>query len=378
VIAVMLLSTCNRPIKLLEKGHSEKALKVSLKRLKSGKIKPDHLYVLEKSFLLETEKDAQKVAALRQKGEPALWLDIHKIALGMIKRQSKVSAVQNRLNNKGHFPNMDFYPANALLKEAKENVALYYYAKAQELIPAAYNDDRLAARKAFQWLEKSQEYKADLKDSELLSNEMYAIGTTHVLLHPIEGSNRYDKQLFKHFFNRQTYPNRNNWDVLHLTPPSNEDLDYRIDLNWSKVYVSWDDTSESCCSNSEEVQVGCVEVKVWSQKDSAYVVETRPVFETVSVTVNSFYQSKDAQLKLSCDLYNLASQHHEKAFAIQQNEYWSNEYSETCGDIRALGLSCNDLGGSEAYFPSDWSLLKSATNHLNRRLNKVIVKEINH
>ncbi len=376
LVAVIFLSACNRPVKLLEKGKSKKALKSSMNRLKSGKVKDQNLYVFEKAFLLETEKDAQLVASLKRKGDPALWLDIHKTAKNMVKRQSKVEKVLNRINNKGHHPRLDFYPAKELLEEATDNVALYYYAKAQEFIPAAHSNDRQAARVAYKWLRKSQEYRANFKDSRLLANEMYDIGTTHILLNPIDGFNSKDDRLFSSFFGRQSFPERKNWEVFHLAPPSGEDLDYRVDMSWDKVYVSWDDVDQSFCSNTVSVQDGCEQVQVWSAKDSTFVTENRPVYIDVSVTVNTFYQNKYAELRMNCNVYNLATRQRENYFDINHQENWSNEYSRVLGDDRALSGTCGNAGGSKACFPSDWTLLRSASYDIYRKFDCVIDREI--
>lgn len=376
LIVLISLSTCNRPLKLLEKGRTKTALKVSLKRLKSGKVKDDHLYVLEKSFMLETERDAQRVASLRQKGEPAVWVEIHEIAANMVKRQGKVNTVQNRLNNKGYFLDMKFYPAPELLEESKENVAIYYYAKAQEFIPAAERGDRIAARKAFKWLKKSQEYKPNFRDTESLSNQMYAIGTTHVLLNPVNSADYYADRLFSHFFDCQTFPERKNWEVFHLNPPINEELDYQINLNWDRIYVSWDNVNKYSCSNTVSVKDGYEEYEVWSKKDSTYVTKRRPVYIDVSVTVNTFNQNKHAQLNLYCDVIDLDNQQRVNSFSFNQVERWANEYSEVCGDTRALSVSCRDTGGSRAFFPSDWDLLRNASYDLSRRFDSVIDDEV--
>lgn len=369
---LLLLFACNRPMKLLDKGKSKKALKASMNRLKHGKVKDDHLYVFEKAFLRLTENDAKWVARMRQHEHPAIWIDIYKKAKAIDKRQRKVQAINNRLQHKGYHPSLDFYPASALIEEARDNVALYYYAKAQEFIPAARSNDRKAARKAFHWLSEIEEYRTGFRDTDFLLREMRAIGTTHILLNPIEGYARFDGRLYDEFFRHEYFPKRLDWEVLHLGRPKQEEIDYRLDMIFDRVYVSWENVTSNACTNTVQVQEGYQEVKVWNAQDSAYVTERRPIYVDVSVTVNTYTQEKYAELRLQANLIEAASNQEVDYFRLSHRENWENQYSEVCGDERALSNTCNTQGGSECFFPSDRALLINSARALNHRFYRLV------
>lgn len=374
------LFACNRPMKLLDKGKPEKALDVSMKRLKSGKVKEDHLYVFEKSFMLATQADAQWVDETRRYGEPALWVKIYKRALAIEDRQQKADKVLTRLNAKGYYPDLEFYAANALIEEARDNVARYYYSKAQAFIPAAQNDDRQAARKAYRWLTEVQRYRPNYKDAKSLASEMFDIGTTHVLVNPREdGIHSIQAQrLFSVFFRNESFPQRLDWEVLHIDYPAYETIDYRLDLEFDELYVSWDrEEIVNSCSNTVSIEDGYEELEVWSEKDSAYVIERRPIYVDVSVTVNNFAQRKHADLSLQANLIDLKDNQIINYFSVARTEDWLNEYSQVYGDRRALTTACTVWDGCRRPFPSDYELLRAAAEGLNRQFYQVVEDEIN-
>lgn len=369
---------CNRPAKLLEKGKSEKALHVSIRHLKNGKIKDSDLYAFEKSFLLETEKDAYWIKNTRQYGQSDKWLAIHDKAVKMLNRQKKVQQILYRLNDRGHYPRIDFYPVQELLEESRDKAALYYYAQAQEFIPSARGGNRKAARRAYANLEKIAKYREVFKDTEILRTEMYDLGTTHILLNPVEDEIHFeeDELLFASFFRNRRFPRREQWKVLHLNEPPDGQIDYRLDLRFADIYVSENRENLFVCTNTETIIDAYVDEQVWSEKDSAYVIERKPVYVDISVSVYHYEQEKRASLKLLASLYDIQNETRVQQFVFNGSDSWYNDYSIVVGDRRALGTACLDQQGCKQWFPDDFEILQDAANCTYGAFNRTIKKRI--
>lgn len=377
-IPFFLLTACNRPLNLLEKGKDKKALKASLNRLKNGKINSSHIYVLESSFQNITISDANRIQQLKEKGEPKLWLEILDEAYVIHKRQTKVNKVIHRLNRKGYNPEIKFYPAKKLIKEATDNVALYYYAKAQEYIPAARNNNKEAARKAYALILECKKYRVDFRDTDTLQNELYELGTTHILLEPITGDLRTQvgDRLLNNFLYNSKFPKRDKWKVLHIVEPSSTSMDYEIVFYFDQLRVVDDYERDDRCTNTETIQVGTTTEKVWSAKDSAYVEIVKPVYQDISVTVITTRQVKNSSLKLYGDIINSKTGRVEDDFILSNTQCWSNEYSRVCGDRRALGISCSDEGGTNKSPPYEMEQWLDAARCLRGSFYRCVKKRI--
>ena len=363
-LSFLLLLSCNRPVKFLEKGKDEKALKSSLQRLKRGKVKLDNVYVFEQSFNNVTDKDAEIISKLRNAGEPKLWLEIRRKAIDIDKRQIRIEKITRKIAERGYFLELDFYPAKKLIKEATDNVALYYYAQALEFIPSARSGEKKAARKAYVKILNCRKYRPEFKDAPDLEDEMLELGTTHILVQPVESnlSANLEDQLLNGFFYKNKFPKSYNWKTIYLEKPAETQIDYFAEFYFDKLRESGCYTSESTCTNSETIQAGCEIQKVWSEKDSAYIEFTVTVYEDVCVSVTTHRQDLDTSIELFCNMISLRSNQIFKTFSLYKRSSWSNEYSEVSGDHRALNFICSDSGGSYHHPPDPIELWVSAAS----------------
>lgn len=362
IFIALILSSCADPMRLIRKEKDQKAFEVSMDLLKRKRIKEEHVLAFQLSFDMVTQKDVAIVQELREAGEPKLWLRILDKAETIAARQERVLQTLLFISNKGFFPKIELYPTAALITEATDNIALYYYAQAMEFIPAAENNDRLKARKAFDALEKCLSYRDGFRDAPQLLEKMYRIGTTHILLVPEldEEALEVSEDLFDAFFENNTFPYRKDWRVLHLQKPEKETIDYQIDFHFENLYASKNQISESNCSTSSEIETGCETVEVWSEKDSAFVKEVVPVYETVYLDVTTYDQSKYARLKLVGNLWNVKEEE-SIPFEFDRTRRWSNSFSEQSGDSRATG--CSSTFGSWSSYPSDGYLFECCAKY---------------
>ena len=368
-----LFFSCVNSHKLIEEGDPERALELSLKRLARGKIKMRDLDALEIAFLELEQKDKQAVRRLKASGESSIWPTIYEKALLMSKRQKKVKRVFKRLEREGISSRIDLYPVDALLKEAREKSAIYFYAKSQQYLDLARNGDRQAARKAFYALQRCQDYIPGFKDSAYLSAEMRELGISNVLLktNPDPYDLAFHGALFNEILRGYRFPKRIEWQEWHLEAPLGQEMHYEMALAFGNFYVSADELSSSSCSNSQEIKVGENRREEWSEKDSCYVTIVEELFETVSVTVTFFEQSKRASLDLFVECSDLENNTFLFDRILQGSSSWSNDYSSYIGDDRALGGTCDVGFGSSSFYPSGEELLGEAACSVRGGIRKI-------
>jgi len=106
------------------------------------------------------------------------------------------------------------------------------------------------------------------------------------------------------------------------------------------------------------VEVGTKEIQVWSEKDSAYVTETEPIYQEVFVTVTNYEQFRQADLPFTMELIPNGR---EKPIAEEAKNVfynWYNSFGEIDGDNRAVDSSCSPVAGIESSFPTDNYMLR--------------------
>ncbi len=358
---------CASPQKLVENNQYEKALHVATKRLKKGKAKWSNLTAFEKSFKALNAADSIHVQAMRSEGRPELWPEIYEKAVAILNRQRKVAPVVNRLHDTDFEPVVSFYPARALKEEAADKSALYFYAGAMEYLDRARNGNRQAARRTHGLLDRCRYYRSNYKDAPELQQEMYALGTTHILLSPLADAinPRFEHDMLSEVIGGKRFPYREGWQVIHLNKKSIEKPHYIAEMKLYDLYVSGNNCSSSCCRNSKEIEVGYEEVEVWNETDSVWVIEQYPIYEKVNVRVRTYTQAKSASLKMHFSIVDATSGIETNYKSFSACDSWANVYSEVCGDQRALDGSCSDEGGTKQSFPSDGYMLASSAADLS-------------
>ncbi|MCB9274386.1 MAG: hypothetical protein H6564_10125 [Lewinellaceae bacterium] len=386
IYALLLLPlcySCANPAKLLENGRPDTALEICLKRLERGRYKPKTLDAFQRSANLIAIRDRQLLEAWPDNAMPEAWPQVFEKTQQALHRQARMTAVLQALELQGITLVIDTVAVWALNEKARERSAIYYYARAQEYVPAARSGNRREARKAYGFLEQSWQYIPGFRQSAGLHAEMKQLGTTHILLKPMDNpfyGYRYDdRQQMPRLLQGFTFPLESGWQVIHLSPPAGQEMDYELEMYFESLYVSGDEEQVSTCWATAKVEEGFTTRREWSEKDSAYIEIKEPVIVDVSAAVTTVVQSKWAEATLILKAIGQRTGRELSWDRLDGDDTWSNEYSTITGDTRALSGQCPSVSGTCWMFPSDWQMLDDAVDDLRwslrRRLSAGFVDE---
>lgn len=378
LLLILLAASCANPQKVLERNNPDKALEITLKRLAKGKIKTKHLPVLEESFRIVTERDLLAIQRMRNSQRPEVWPAVYEKAVNINDRQQKVAHVRKRLHQVGYSVDADFLPANKIMEEAAAKAAVYYYVRAQEHIIQGRNGDRQEARLAHDYLSRCLFYSPDYPDALTLKSEMKNAGTTHVFVRFQKNPYIWNEaDLYKELFWGVNFPLSEEWQMTHRTEPSNVDMHYAIDLAFIDVHVSANHSSSSICTTSKEIENGYIEKQVWSAQDSAYITIKEIQYITVSATVETIEQYKDAAVNLEANFMDLQSNQYFDRKTICGRESWTNTFDKVRGDHRALAsCQCRRTIGFCSTFPSDYSLIDDAIDDMQWSTKRMLRQQL--
>jgi len=376
---LVLLSGCLNPQKLLEAGYNEKAMEVCLNRLSGNKVKLKYLFTLEEAQARLLEQDTLKLDQLLKDDDPANWPKVHRFLLKVDKRQQKILKVDRQLEEKGFPSAIRYLNTDTLLEEARQKSAIYYYALAQEYLPAARSGDRLAARRAWQLFKDCRRYVSGFRDAPALEMETYKLGITYIRLNINKGqlSDAFLDSYLEYALGRLKLPIREDWLIVHYGPEYEGEAHYELVGELERYYVSRNREDRDCCVSTKEVEAGCKVTKEWSEKDSCYVEVREVIYKEVSATAITTTQEKDAYVTMQLRLVDLSDHSILYEDNLRGTKNWSNEYTDVSGDSRAEGEDfCPDDGGMSRFYPHDDTMIKGCMSSLGWRLRRVIQKKL--
>ena len=172
---LLLLTSCNRSTKLLQKGDYDAAINKSVKKLIKDPTKNQEINVLERAYRLANERDRNIINELRISGQPDIWEDLFKRYSMMRQRQDVVSRLPYEVLQKINYEKVDY---NTEIAEAKNNAAAFYYANGVKLLESG---DRMSARKAYNQFSFIRKYFSNYKDVDVKLQQALAQGTNHVI-----------------------------------------------------------------------------------------------------------------------------------------------------------------------------------------------------
>ena len=375
-VVIFALGACSSPQKLLESGNYDEAILLSTKKL-TGKKKKKEEYVrsLEAAFEKATQRDMAQAERLKKDNQDQNWDRIVQIYRTIDRRQERIRPLLPLVDQHGIKANFRFVRVDGLLREAKENAADFHYQTAQTLLEDAKSGDKLAARRAYNELEKVEAYFPQYRDKEQLKRIAHTWGTSHILLSVKNQANTllpYElEEELKHFNVRDL---QNHWQVFYTESPQEIKLDYKVVLSLDAIDIGPSLVREREYEESREIEDGydyVLDENGNVTKDTLGNDIKIPRYRLVQAMVLETHQQKIARVIANYEVYDLHDQRMIETRPLQAEAIFENYAATFRGDKRALSRQARSrIGNRPLPFPSDGDLLFDAVSQL-----KPIVKE---
>ena len=370
-IATLFFSTsCSSPQKLLETGNYDKAVTNSLKKL-SGKKKKKvkHVQALEEAFAKATERDMNRADQLKQENRQENWEEIYEIYRRIERRQNKVKPLLPLVDQDGVKANFRFVRVDGLINESKEKSADYLYSRSLELIEDAREGNKVAARKAYNQLEKIDRFYRNYKDKSDLKAIARDLGTTHILLEAKNVAPVYLPSNMEDEISRISLRGLDSfWKKYHTSASAHPEFDYKVLVKITNVDVSPGFVKEREYEDTKEIEDGFEYVLDQNgnvMKDSLGNDIKVPKVVTIRARVIETYQSKVARMNSRIEVIDLQTNNLVETKNVSVDAIFDNYASTFYGDKRALSsTSRRRIGNQPLPFPSDEALLFDAAQKL--------------
>lgn len=370
LVTLLLGTSCSSPQKLLETGNYDNAVTASLRKLSGKKKKKTkHVQALEAAFAKATARDMERAEQLKSENRPENWEQVYEIYRRIERRQNKVEPMLPLVDEDGIKANFRFVRVDGLINESKENSAAYLYSRALELIENAREGDKLAARKAYNELEKIDRFYQNYKDKGDLKSIARELGTTHILLEAKNVAPVYLPSNMEDEISQISLRGLDSfWKKYHSTGSTQQNFDYKVIVKITNVDVTPGLVKEREYEDAKEIEEGFEYVLDQNgnvMKDSLGNDIKVPKKVTIRARVVETYQSKIAQLTSRIEVLDLQSNNLVETKNITVDAIFDNYASTFYGDKRALSsTSKRRIGNQPVPFPSDEALLFDAAQKL--------------
>lgn len=380
ILLGVLASGCTSPQKLLDYGNYDDAISLSIQKLAGKKKKnADLVRALGEAFMQANARDLDEAERLKRAGQPENWERVYEVYRRIDRRQEQVAPFLPLLETYGLEADVQFVDVSGFMNQARERSAEYLYARARQLLRRAVDGDRLAAREAFDELDRIGRYYRDFRDQQELMDSARALGTTHVLF----AVENHAPALLPYGFERDLLELRigelnREWQQFHLSPLPGVNYDYRLVMNVVDVAVTPGIVSERQFEESKEIEDGfeyVLDERGNVRKDSLGNDIKVPRRLKVKAVVAETYQQKAASLAGRLELYDLPSGRLLDSQPFDVETVFENLTTTFRGDERALSRETRRrLGLHLVPFPTDAAMLYDLAD----RLRPVLRNKIRH
>ncbi len=382
-IAILFVSACTNPGKLIERGNYDQAIGLGVKRL-SGKKNKKEKYVkaVEEAYQRATSFDIRRAKALEKEGRSENWVEINRVHNKIRRRQELIEPLLPLYSKNGYKANFKFVKIDGLENESKEKAAQFYYTEGKRLLAQAERGDKDAAREAYRNFESIGLYYDKYRDERNLMKKAQALGTIYVLLKMKNNSNAILPRDFEREIKRLNVRDLESlWRVVHLSPANKQEYDYDVVMSFNLIEVSPETVREREYVDEKTIEDGWQYVldsngNVLKDSLGNDVKEPREV--RVTADVLETLQTKSAIVSGELQFYDNRSKSLIHREPITAEAVFENYAATFKGDKRALSKdSKNKIGNSPIPFPTDEMLVLQAADRLKPVIKSKIRKGLN-
>ncbi len=377
LFAISFVASCTSPQDLVETGQYDEAVILAAKKLQRKNKKKKYIVTIEKAFKKATERDMRQIKSLMASNEPKKWVRINEIHKRIQKRQNIIEPFLPLVSKKGYQGSFRFVKIDARELESRNKAADYYYQNAVSLIDQAKKGDKLAAREAYENLEKTERYFTNFKEKRTLERLARDLGINRVLFNMVNQSKTFiPKDFEKEILQINIDDADDLWTEYYTNPNALSKFDYHIELAITDIDISPEIIRERQYVDTKEIQDGydyVLDSNGNVMKDTLGNDIKVERFTLIHADVFETYQEKTARVRGRLTYYDNTKSQILKTNAVNVVTEFTNYAATYRGNRRALSSeSCSRLGNQIMPFPTDGDLVMDASADLKRELTQIL------
>lgn len=370
-LTIIMLGSCSSPARMIKNQQYDRAIEKLARNMRKGKTNDKEISWLKQAYHTANQLDHDRIILLKKSGQPDVWPEVYLLYEAMYKRQQLIKSIplsfQQRINFKA-------LPLEDEMTAAKSGAQSYLYASAVKLLES---NSRTDARKAYDQLLQLSKY-GSYRDMDQLMRKALLQGTNQVL---IRFSNDTKLPLPDDFESKVMSFNPDEVEFVQydLRPVQGKDYDYTINVRVKEIIGSPEKIETRSFTEKAKVESGTKPLRDDQGNivlDSLGKVIEVPDYKTVEALVHETVMGKSLMVNGQVEYVNMLTNSRELTTPITTSMHFRHAYAVVHGDLRAITDETRAMMGNRAIpFPSDWMMLRDATDPLREAIRSTIRKE---
>ncbi len=358
LFASLLLYGCASVESLLDKGEYSRAFSLSLSKVRGAKKKETKFVsALEKSYSKLNEADRRKIEMWDAPRKPVHWEDVLITLKSMAERQQKIEPLLPLKSASGYRANFEIHEYVQEILEAEEQVCLYHFGRAAELLAQTRRSGQRAyAREAYDALKKVEILRPDFPELSGRRDEARTEGTTIVYfnIHGLPG-NMLQQAVMREIQSMPVSSLDRFWYNYSVDARDKESADYQADVFLENLTISPE--RERIHTYTEKKEVLITKDSKKEKRDSTDIIVEKEVFENVKADISEVFREKKAILQGRLQIQQKSSGELISNVPLEVYHEFNGYACKYSGDERALSqVSRKKLDGYLEFFPTDYDM----------------------
>jgi hypothetical protein len=376
LLILLILSGCTSTKKLMSKGHYDKVIDKSVKKLIKNPGSEKDAINLDKAYGLANDRDLERINYLKLEGNPDTWDEIFQRYSILKARQDKVKKVLP-LNIRGETINYKYVDYNAKIVEAKTKAADYYYEHGKELMG---NKNKESYRQAYYEFRRAKDYRGgSYQNIDNYINEARYNGISKVLIYTANSTHlRLSQEFMDNLLSFNNDGLNSEWVEYHLDPLDRDiEYDYNIEINLQIIDISPEEIKTKEYMEKKTVEDGfeyVLDNRGNVMKDSLGNDIKVKKFKDLTCTIIERLQEKSVTIKGEIEIISTNPSRLITKEPIAASTYFEHLTARAVGDIEALKPETRKLLENEPLpFPDDLAMIFDCSEALKNSIRDVII-----
>ena len=384
-IFFLLFTACNSvksTQKALNSGDYDKAIKISVEKLRKDKYKEKHrpyVVMLQDAYRKVTKRDEDRIAFLEKEHIPTNLTTIYNLYKRLKQRQQTIKPLLPlKIGSRNQNARFDFKNYDDAILQAKTNLTEYVYSNGLTLMNEA-RGNKLGYRQAYEELKYASELIPNYKNSRNLMLECHDKGTSYVQVSLHNDTEQIiPRRLEDDLLAINTYGLDNFWTVYSTERSRRITYDYGVELNFRRILVSPERIKEKEIIKERQIKDG---FKYLRDNNGHYVKDSLgnkikvDKFRKVRCNFYESIQQKSATVVGQVVVVNKRNNQIIERFPIESTFVFEHIYADYDGDKRALDREFLDLLEEELIpFPSNEQMVYDTGKDLKEKFKRIIAR----
>lgn len=381
ILLAIIISACSGSKRIqssIAKGNYDKAIQLSVKKLRKNKTKKSkqkYVVLLEESFTKAVDEDNRNLERYKMDTNPAVIENVYETYLALDKRQELIRPLLPlHIISKNRKAEFKFVNYTNEINTAKVSLSDYLYINAQNLLQ---ENNKTSARKAYRDLEYLQNITPNFKNTKNLLSEAHLKGTSFISVALLNETNQViPKSLESDLLDFNSYGLNRFWTTFHSKPKNNIDYDYELKLLFNHIDVGPERIHEKQILKEKEIVDGFEYVLDQNGNvatDSLGNSIKVDKYITVKCDVFEIHQEKSSHIDAEVIVIDLKKNQLMDNISLESQFIFNHYFAKIRGDKRALDQHYSDMiSEREIPFPTDEQMIYDTGEDLKNKLAAII------